>query len=295
MDLGRKAIDKIYNKLTKIAQKGKEGAPEYWAYIDELIQRGQYTYFCDCLYLYYYIDTTDYIDVAELKKKTYPDICFNTKSDFLTRLSKLYKQKKVYQSSIDIYSDDLSYSQVLQTGPLSNTYSLVSATPSVNFQIQNEQVGINLTSDNLYRVTISKAKWEEVNGVDTPQDIELFQQIEISQGLTFSYTQIPTTFASQYLVTSYERGPYLEYNYKVELVKSNNLGTIKEIDLTSLTPEYYVYAKKVARFYGDFNTYLEVTKVGATSSVIIDYFDPKLSDDSNLLKRYNLALDYLLS
>ena len=189
----------------------------------------------------------------------------------------------------------MTYTQISQTGPLSSTYSVLSATPSVSLSIQNEQVAVNILTDKLYRVSISKAKWEEIDGVDTPKNTELFQQIEISPGLTFSYTQIPTTYVSEYLITSDERSPFNEYNYKIQLIKSNHLGTIKEIDLTSLTPEYLVYAKRVARFYGDFNTYLEVTKVGATSSMIIDYFDPKLSDDSNLLKRYSLAIDYLTS
>lgn len=295
MELERKAIDKIQKRINKIAQKGKEGYVEYFSYVDELIQRGQYGILSDCLYQYYYIDIREYENVSEMKKKTYSDICFQTKSDFLSRLSKLYKQKKVFQSSIDIYSDNLTYTQVIQTGPLSSTYSVLAATPSISLSIQNEQVAFNILTDKLYRVSISKAKWEEIDGVDTPKNIELFQQIEVYPGLTISYTEIPTTFSSEYLFTSDERSPFNQYNYKVQLTKSNYLGTIKEIDLSKLNTEYYVYSKRIARFYDDFNTYLEVTKVGATSSMIVDYFDPKLNDDSNLLKRYNIAIDYLTS
>jgi hypothetical protein len=295
MEKTRLKLEKIYKKITKIAQKGPEGHIDYSEYIDELINRGDYDYFTQCLWSYYYIVAKDYIDVAELKKKTYSEICLQTKSGFLQKLSTLYKSKKVSQSSTDIYSYDPINTVITQTGPLSGTYSPIGITASVNFSLVSDQIGLSINDTTTYRVQISKATWVEVESVEIPTKVELFQRIEVVPGVTFSYTQIPTTFAQDYLVTSYERGPYDIYNYKLSITKNNLLGTIQEIDLTPSNPNYYIYAQRVARFYGDFNTYLEVTKVGGTGSVLIDYFDPKLSDDNNLLKRYELALEYLLS
>jgi hypothetical protein len=76
---------------------------------------------------------------------------------------------------------------------------------------------------------------------------------------------------------------------------NQNLGTIVEIDQLSADSKYYLENKQFARLIGTRVTYLEVTYTGATSSVIVNATNTSLSEDSNLVNRYKLAVEYLLS
>lgn len=108
----RKKIDKIYKKLDAIAKKGKDNVFEYYKYIDELIDRGEYGDFEQALFYNYNIDTTNYIDVSEVKKKTWKEILFQTNTSFLEKLKKMYDTRNVYQISSNIYTTGLTSSSV---------------------------------------------------------------------------------------------------------------------------------------------------------------------------------------
>jgi hypothetical protein len=73
------------------------------------------------------------------------------------------------------------------------------------------------------------------------------------------------------------------------------LGKIVEVDQLSPDAKYYLENKQFAKVIGTRVTYLEVTKQGATSSVLIDNSNSEASEDTNLLNRYKIAIDYLLS
>lgn len=73
------------------------------------------------------------------------------------------------------------------------------------------------------------------------------------------------------------------------------LGQIVELDQLSPDSKYYLQNKQFAKVIGTRVTYLEVTKQGATSSIIIDSSTPNASEDTNLLNRYTTAVNYLLS
>ena len=73
------------------------------------------------------------------------------------------------------------------------------------------------------------------------------------------------------------------------------MGQIVEIDKLSPDSKYYLQNKQFAKIIGTKITYLEVTKQGATSSIIVDNSTPNASEDANLLNRYKIAIDYLLS
>jgi hypothetical protein len=108
MNSYKRKLDKIFTKVDKIAQVGKDNLLEYQKYIDELIDKGDYASFQEMLYIYYNIDTIDTQTVQEVKNNTYNEIIFQTKSSFLTKLSNLYKKKSIYQQSFDIYDDQTS-------------------------------------------------------------------------------------------------------------------------------------------------------------------------------------------
>ena len=88
---------------------------------------------------------------------------------------------------------------------------------------------------------------------------------------------------------------YYELNYKVQIDRSYLLGQIVEIDKLSADAKYYLQNKQFAKVIGARVTYLEVTKAGATSSILVDNSTPNASEDTNLVNRYKIAVDYLLS
>lgn len=102
----RKRLEKIYNKIDKIASKGRDNQIEYYKYIDELIDKGDYSAFEEVLLIYYELDVNRKRDVDSYKKQSWEIICQKTKSSFLSNLSKLYKKKGIYQSSFDIFNDN---------------------------------------------------------------------------------------------------------------------------------------------------------------------------------------------
>lgn len=76
---------------------------------------------------------------------------------------------------------------------------------------------------------------------------------------------------------------------------NDNLGTIVEIDQLSEDSKYYLQNKQYARLIGTRVTYLEATKYGATSSIVVNTENPQSSEEVNLINRYKVAIDYLLS
>lgn len=102
----RKKLEKIYKKIDKIASKGKDNQLEYYKYINELISKGDYSAFEEVLLIYYQLDVSNERDIDSYKKNSWNIICSNTKSVFLSKLSNLYKQNRIYQYSFDVYSDE---------------------------------------------------------------------------------------------------------------------------------------------------------------------------------------------
>jgi hypothetical protein len=78
-------------------------------------------------------------------------------------------------------------------------------------------------------------------------------------------------------------------------VNNQYLGDIVEFDKFSAESQYYLQNKQYARLIGTRVTYLEVKKAGATSSVIVNNELPNASEETNLVNRYKIAVDYLLS
>jgi hypothetical protein len=97
----RKKLQKIYKDIDKIAKKGRDNIQEYKDYIDEIINNGDFGYLEQCLYYYYNIEINENIDYV--KNRTYNDILFNTHSNFLIKLKRLFQSKDIYQVGLDYY------------------------------------------------------------------------------------------------------------------------------------------------------------------------------------------------
>jgi uncharacterized protein with PIN domain len=178
----RKKLDKIYNKIDKISLKGRDNKLEYFKYISELVDKGDYSAFEETLLIYYNFNVIGEKDIESYKEDSWNIICQNTKTTFLTKLSRIYKRKGIYQSSFDIYID--STSQLL--------------------------------------------------------------------------------------------------------------GQIYEREELSNESKYYIKNKQFSRLIGERKTYLEVKKVTENQSIFIENDNLLLTEENNLLNRYELAIDYLL-
>jgi hypothetical protein len=183
MSPDKKKIKKISNQIDRLASKGKDNIQEYYKFIDDIVEKGDYNYLEMALHYSYFIDINDIKSLEDVKKKTWDKILFQTNTPVSKKIKNVLDNKGVYQMSFSFYRD-------------SN---------------------------------------------------------------------------SQYL------------------------GDVVEFDKFSPDSKYYIQNKQYAKIIGTRVTYLEVSKVGATSSVIINDELPGASEETNLVNRYKIAVDYLLS
>ena len=148
MDLYKRKLAKIFNQVDKIATKGKDNFIEYYKYIDELVAKSDYAAFEQALYYFYQIDISTYQYLNDVKKKTWDEVLFQTKSDFLKKLSKIYKEKDVYQISYDVFTNNPGAVSITYSNPLSSTYSTTSFTQSIDNTFATDQE-LFVTSSNL--------------------------------------------------------------------------------------------------------------------------------------------------
>lgn len=128
-------------------------------------------------------------------------------------------------------------------------------------------------------------------------DIVKFGSISEVKEKTWEYILFQTnTSISKKIKNLYDKKGV--YQMVFDIYKDSNgqnLGQIVELDQLSPDSKFYLQNKQFAKLIGTRVTYLEVTKFGATSSIVIDTTSPELSEDTNLLNRYKIAIDYLLS
>lgn len=292
----RKIIEKIINKIDQIAKKGKDYINEYYRYIDDLVQKGEYSYFQQALDLGYKIDTLD-IPIPDVKKKTWKEILFQTNSTFLTKLKKIYDTKSVYQIGFNIYNQDLNRIQLSLSSVLSTTYSVISLTPSIAMTMSNGIIYLNAKDGDTFNINISKADWTMVNSINTPTNQSLIQQIIVTQSATFS-TTISTTYAHKYLIELSTRSTPIYSNHEFSITQNTYLGQIKEVDNYSPDVKYLIENKEFAKLMNNKTTYLEVVKLNSDIELVDDTnypWDLSLTNDQNLLIRYTAAIDILLS
>jgi hypothetical protein len=293
MTTNKKRIESIRSRLDKIALKGKDNYLEFSNYFNDLSKTGDYDNLLQCLYIHYSVKVDDIKNYESFKKNVWKEILFKTDSNINKRIKKLYDKKLVYQTGFDIYSSDTNLSTITLSNPLSSTYSTTNLSKGISLTYSNKVISLNRTNGNIYDVMISKAVWSTTS--NTPTNVQEFQRII---GLTQSTykTEIPTTHDTQWLITTYEKLGYKVLNYKLNVNTTNKyLGQIIEEGVYTDEYKYLIKNREYAKITKTRKTFLEVTKFGATQSVIIDQDDLKLSEDNNLYNRYVIAVNLLLS
>lgn len=301
MNQDKKKIEKIFNKIDKLATKGKDQIQEYYKLIDELIDKGEYSYLEQCLSKFYEIEASSFSNVVDVKTKTWNDILFLTNSSFSKKLKKLYDSKNVYQIAFDIHSDSASIVGLTVSLPLSITYSTTSSTQSVIPSKNGNYVYLNTNDESVYKLDIFRAEWDMVDGIyqPIPRSLKQLQTIEVFATQSLYQTEIPISHGREYLVKSYSRkslpNTFVRLNYKLTITKDSLIGKIVEIDTFTQKGEYFLQNKEFAKVMGNRVTYLEAIKTGATQSYIITSESLSLSEEQNLINRYKIAVEYLLS
>lgn len=245
-------------------------------------------------------------------------------------LSKINNAVYLTSNDSSIYSIDIYYSQWEGNKPMLNTIQLLqnisikdryewsflgattSSLPLVTFY---SPVRPYLSSNDNIKVSTNVSEYNGISDIRRITNDSNYWYVTIGKKFTsFSssgslnsypissdsiYTEIPTTQGGSYLIRTHMKNQnnnlYYELNYKVSIDKNSLLGQIVEIDKLSPDSKYYLQNKQFAKIIGTKITYLEVTKQGATSSIIVDNSTPNASEDANLLNRYKIAIDYLLS
>jgi hypothetical protein len=301
MNPDRKKLEKIFTKIDKLATKGKDQINEYYKLINDLIGKGEYTLFGQCLLYFYEIDIDKYSNVSEVKLKTWSDILFLTNTSFSKKLKKLYDSKSVYQVAFDIHSDNSNVISLTASLPLSVTYSTTSSTQSVTPIRNGNYVYLSTNDESVYKLDIFRAEWDIVDGIyqPIPRSLSPLQTIEVFATQSLYQTEIPLSHGREYLIKSYARKPmidsFVRLNYKLTITKDSLIGKIVEIETFNQMGEYFLQNKDFAKVMGNRTTYLEAIKTGATQSYIITSETPSLSEEQNLINRYKIAVEYLLS
>jgi len=297
--LYRRKLEKIFNKVDSIASKGKDYYMDYNNYINELVEKGDYGAFQQMLYYFYQIDILGAPTVSEMKRVTWKEVLFQTRSTFLKKLKKVYDDAQVYQISYDIFTTNPNYVNVEFGQPLSTTFSSTSFTQSVTFGRVGDRVNLFILNPDVYSVTIYHAVWVTQSGVYQPDELKVVQRLSTTSSNTF-ITDIPTSIGSEYLVTSEQRNAgvtssYRFSNYRLNVFKNSLLGTIKEIETVTPDYNYLVQNKQFGSVVGARTTYLEVQRsIDATASNIY-LLNESLSEEQNLINRYKIAVAYLNS
>jgi hypothetical protein len=104
--LYKRKINKIYKKLDSLSSKGKDNILEYYKYINEIIEKKDYSVFEEVINLYYGIDLSKYSNVIEFRDKLWNEICLQTRLPILVRISKLYNSNGIYQQSTYIFKQE---------------------------------------------------------------------------------------------------------------------------------------------------------------------------------------------
>jgi|TARA_R110002167_G_scaffold196067_1_gene399062 hypothetical protein len=99
-------LKKIYKKIEKLTLRGNSNLYEYQKYIDELIDKSQYSQFKDCLNHYYKIDLSHFVDVQDIKRTTWSLILFQSNTNTQKKLNTLYLKEKIYQQGFEIFDSE---------------------------------------------------------------------------------------------------------------------------------------------------------------------------------------------
>ena len=252
-------IDKIYNKIDKIAKKGNDNFLEYYIYVDDLVRKSKYSFLKECIEYKYDYDIS-YMDINTAKKESWKKILFNTNTTIQDSKASLLKSKNVYQVGLYYYKDiPKTYAKVIDTRGKGAELNPIVASGSVHsIDIISTGSGYSTSS------TISI-----YGGVGTASATPV-----IRGGKVYS-VQVTATGSG--------------HNETIRVGKIEENDEYKSDVSNVITSDVY------QRLIGNKTTYLTVSKDGYTYSATFSSWNNKYSYDKNVVSLYSKAIDYLLN
>jgi len=289
----RISIDKIYKKVNSIAKGGKHYENDYKKYIEDIVRNGEYSNFELMLNTNYNIDARKYNSISDLKNKSWIVILSNTESAFISRLKILYKNNNIYQTGIEIRTDNPNFIGLSMSVPLTSTYSIIGTSSGISINEDSGMIRLNLIDNQIRKFECNRITLSTDLTPDEINQIERVDSGTFSSLTQTSYkTQMNSTFGN-YLVKTYKEG--YTFNYIISLSQNNFLGKIEEVNSSSISNDIIYSNKKLRELTKMNKTYLLVTKNSSTDSILVYDDDPNISEEMNLYTRYKVAIDHLLN
>ena len=181
----KKRILRIYNKIAQITQKGKGSFMEYYNYIDDVINNGEYSILQDVYINYFDVDIRLYKSITIMKQKTWNLIGISVNPLFQNRFVDYCEDNGVYQ--VGKYFYDSSNNEQL------GEFTLVTRASTINY------LGITYS---YYPDTIYYRNTDLYKKFDEPKDIILEVLIGSDPAGVKAYLNDPTMV----LLDKYKRG-----------------------------------------------------------------------------------------
>lgn len=156
----RAKVNKIFSRVTKLAEGGNANMMDFNRYVDELLANGELDLFKTCMVTSFNIDMDKYPTIQAIKSNTWPLILRRTNAPLVEKIRLLYKSKKVYQQSEEIRSNSTSTIALEMSNTLSSTYSVVATSSKIGFSIDtNEQIKIDVLDPKIRSMRIFRVNW----------------------------------------------------------------------------------------------------------------------------------------
>jgi hypothetical protein len=204
-------LSKLNLRIEKITLKGRDNYLDFSRLIDEMVEKGQWSLFEQCVYYYYGISLQNIQSIESVKKSTWTEICFQTNTSFLVKLKKLYDDNDVYQTGFDIYSNKKDFLQLDLSNPVSETYFPTNYSSSFDIPRIGDIIYMDLIDKNVYYVMIERADWILSDGFEIPinksflQDFFIGTQSGQKNPNELIKLEIPTDVTREYTIYTQER------------------------------------------------------------------------------------------
>lgn len=125
----KKDIEKIYQRIDKVAKVGRDNNQEYYNLVDDLISKSQYGLLTQVLLIKYNFDYTRYLSVDDIKNDSWNAVLFLTNSKIQDDLEDFKVKLGIYQIGLDyfrnvIIGDEI---QVIKLGSINEVDTYVNS------------------------------------------------------------------------------------------------------------------------------------------------------------------------
>lgn len=252
-------IDRLYQKIDKIAKVGRDNYINYHIFVDDLVRNGQYSLWVETLEIKYDILVLN-LDLPRAKKESWLKILFKTLSTFQELHKKLFKDKSVYQVGPDFYKQ------------------LPRAKVTV---VDNKGSGAELEP------VISDGYINSVKVIKPGYGYSASASVAFTGGVVSASASVQVIASKIYSVLITASGSF--YN------KDPKLGIIEEIEVYKKPIPNGATRELYQQLSENKTMQLVATIDGATQSATFSAWNSEKTFDKNLNSLYSSAIDYLLT